>query len=249
MGFGDVLMSIGEAKRLHKQTGQPVLIVGRDGRPVKSDLFNGIPYIVPRPPRQGPYQRLVNGPGVRPYIAAKTPLKWTWRPYTPEPADIVFTESELEFAEKYSGHVMIEPCGKNIGHSNKLWPFWPELTTKLKAAGVRTVQCGWGVAPNSILADDLALTPTFRYAAAVLSKSKAFIGTEGGLMHAAAAVGVPAVIIWSEFISPEVTGYAMHKNLRHAGAPCGSRVDCGACRKSMQAVTPDEVINALKELL
>jgi len=247
MGHGDILMSIGEAKRLHKQTGQPVLIVGRDGRPIKSDLFNGIPYILPRPPRQGPYQRLVNGPGARPYIAAKTVTKWTWKPYTPEPADIVFTKDELEFAERYRGKVLIEPNIKPIGHSNKAWPYWSLLQGELTGQGIGTVQCGFGV--GNVIANDFALTPTFRYAAAVLSKCSAAVLPEGGLMHAAAAVGTPAVIIWSEFISPDITGYVAHKNLRRAGPPCGSRVDCVGCRESTRAITPTEVLRALKEIL
>ena len=128
MGLGDVLMSIGEAKRLHKQTGQKVLIVGRDGRPVRSDLFNGIPYIIARPTNTtGPYQRLINGSGIRPYIAGKTPEKWQWRKYKPTPGEIVFTPIELDFAERYRGRVMIEPeVNANTGHTNKAWigPRW-----------------------------------------------------------------------------------------------------------------------------
>lgn len=241
-------MSIGEAKRLHQQTGQPVIIVGRDGRPIKSDLFDNVPFLVQRPPRQGPYQRLVNGPGLRPYIAEKTSTKWTWKPYKPEPAQIVFTANELEFAERYRGKVMIEPETKAIGHSNKAWRRWPELAALLRRYNVPTVQCHPGGA-TIVLADTLALTPSFRYAAAVLSVSRAFIGTEGGLMHAAAAVGTSAVILWSEFISPEITGYATHKNLRHAGPPCGSRTNCADCYAAMQAITPAEVLDALEEFL
>ncbi len=88
-------------------------------------------------------------------------------------------------------------------------------------------------------------TPTFRHAAAVLSVCRAFVGTEGGLMHAAAAVGTPAVILWSEFISPEITGYSSMTNLRHAGKPCGNRFNCPSCRKSMEAITVDEVVAGL----
>jgi ADP-heptose:LPS heptosyltransferase len=68
-------------------------------------------------------------------------------------------------------------------------------------------------------------------------------------MHAAAAVGTPAVILWSEFISPEITGYSSMTNLRHAGKPCGNRLACASCRKSMEAITVDEVVRALEKLL
>lgn len=242
-------MSAGEARALYRRTKQPVMIVGRDGRPIQSDLFAGIPYIIQKPLKSGPFQRIVNGPGVRPYIAGKTEERWSWRVYKPEPAEIKFTDGELEFAERYRGRVMIEPNCKPIGHDNKAWPAprWAELVSRLEADGIPLVQCApGGVVP---LTDTHALTPSFRYAAAVLSVSRAFIGTEGGMMHAAAAVGVPGVILWSEFISPEITGYTMHRNLRHAGKPCGSRINCDSCRKSMEFISVTEVVTNLKEIL
>ena len=91
-------------------------------------------------------------------------------------------------------------------------------------------------------------TPSFRHGAAVLAVSRAFVGTEGGLHHAAAALGVPAVVLFSEFISPDITGYATHRNIRHAGATCGARIPCSSCRASMEAITVDEVEKHLKEI-
>jgi len=246
-------MAMGEARALHKRTKQPVMIVGRDGRPIRSDLFDGIPYIIQKPSKSGPFQRLVNGPGVRPYIAGKTDERWTWRPYKPQPAELKFTERELEFAEKYRDMIMVEPSVKSVGHSNKAWSAinWQQLDSAIWSAGLRLgrlVQCG----PSSthwLLHATKAPTDSFRQALAVLSVCRAFIGTEGGLMHGAAAVGVPGIILWSEFISPEITGYDMHRNLRHAGKPCGMRVDCPSCRESMYKITVPEVIANLKEVL
>lgn len=254
MGHGDVLMSMGEAKRLHKQSGgQKVMIVGRDGRPVKSDLMHGVPYLILNgrvSGADGPYQRLVNGSGFRPYIANKTTELWTWKRYKPVPADLVFTATELEFAERYRGAVMVEPNTKDIGHSNKAWSAirWGHLDVDLRDAKLRVVQCG----PSGtrwLNHSERVHTETFRQACAVLSVCRALITTEGGLMHAAAAVGVPAVVLWSEFISPEITGYASHRNIRHAGKPCGRRTDCPSCHASMMAITVDEIMNNLKEIL
>lgn len=251
MGIGDSLMAMGEARALHKRTGQSVLIADPRGRPVKDPegLFAGLPYLLRRHTNSVSYLRIVNAPGVRPYITSKTATQWTWRPYKPIPAELKFTASELEFAERYRGAVMIEPQVKAIGHGNKAWParYWAALAADLRETGIPTVQCGpGGTLP---IADRFALTPSFRYAAAVLSVAKAFVGTEGGLMHAAAAVGTPAVIIWSEFIAPGVTGYDMHRNLRIAGPPCGMRTDCPSCRRSMDAITSSMVLDNLKELL
>lgn len=251
MGFGDTLLASGEARKIHKETGQPVLIVDRMGHPVKSDLFNGVPYILQRPSHAGPYQKLKNCPGHRSYIAAKSPERWRWRPYTPTPAEIVFTADELAFAEPHRGAIMLEPYGKAIGHDNKLWPltYWSHLDCAIHAARLgRVVQAGPPGTRPLLHAQHVA-TPTFRHALALLAVCRAFVGTEGGLMHGAAAVGTPAVIIWSEFISPDITGYESHVNLRKAGEPCGMRIDCKTCRESMFAIEPSDVIRSLKGLL
>jgi ADP-heptose:LPS heptosyltransferase len=92
-------------------------------------------------------------------------------------------------------------------------------------------------------------TPSFRAAAAVLANAVAFVGTEGGLHHAAAALGRPAVVLFSEFISPAITGYRTHRNLYHAGQPCGSRSACSGCRASMEAISVDEVVSNLLEIV
>lgn len=243
-------MSMGDARALHRHTKQPVMIAGRDGRPIRSDLMAGVPYLITKPTDQ-PYQRLVNGPGIRPYIASKTERKWTWRPYKPQPAEIVFTPAELAFAEPYRDMVMLEPHVKSIGHRNKDWgPInWQQLDTLIREQRLgRVVQCG-PQGTRFLHHATPAVTSTFRHALAVLSVCRAFVGTEGGLMHGAAAVGTPAVILWSEFISPEITGYAQHRNIRHAGVSCGSRVDCEGCNRSMTAILPAEVAANLKEIL
>ena len=249
--MGDILQSMGEARALHHKTHQPVLIVGRDGRPVEDHgLFRGVPYLLKRPAGAFSYQRLMNGVGVRPYIAAKTTERWTWKPYKPRPAEIVFTPDELEFAERYRGHVLIEPNVKSIGHNNKAWGGprrWAELNRMINDAGFSTVQC---VPGGGKPIAGTALTPTFRYAAAVLSVSRAAVLPEGGLHHAAAAVGTPAVVLFGGFISPEVTGYEAHTNIfTGAGLGCGMRTNCAHCRQAMAAITPSMVLDKLKEIV
>lgn len=249
MGLGDQLIAAGRARKLHQETKLPVLIVGRHAVRYWSDLWNGVPYIINRPAGRR-YSTLIDGSGVRAYIAAKTAERWTWRPFGPTPAEIVFTPAELAFAEPYRGMVMVEPNVKAIGHANKswLWDRWQEV--------VRTVwpetlflQCIPHGQQQVLHGVSWVVTPTFRHACAVLSVCRAFVGTEGGLMHAAAAVGTPAVILWSEFISPDITGYAMHRNIRHAGKACGMRSDCPGCRASMEAITVEEVVQNLQEIL
>lgn len=240
-------MASGEARRLHAKTGRPVVIVDRSNRVQWHEVFDGLPYIKKRHALHT--AKIVSASGQRPYIAGKTADRWTWRAYKPYPAEIAFTADEMEFARPYHGMVMIEPNVKAVGHANKAWvrERWGGLVEALAEPLVQCVHSFLtpGLPPKVLK----VVTPTFRHALAVLSVSKAFVGTEGGLMHGAAAVGTPAVILWSEFISPDITGYATHRNLRHAGSPCGMRKDCPSCRASMEAITVDEVVANLKEIL
>ena len=235
---------------MHQRSGMPVLIVDPRGRIRWHEVFENNPYILrARPPVADGFKRIISGGGVRPYIALKGPTRWAWKPYRPKPAELFFTDAERAFAEPYRGMVMVEPNVKPNSHENKAWiaSRWVELVDQLD---LPWVQCVPQLAtPHPGVKVLKVLTPTFRLACAVLSVAKAFVGTEGGLHHAAAAVGTPAVILWSEFISPDITGYDSMVNLRHAGVACGNRLNCKGCRASMDAITVDEVVNALKGLV
>jgi len=239
-------MAAGEARKVHAANKLPVLIVGRRGIPMWSEVFEHNPYILRRATQR--CNRVVSGGGVRPYIDLKTPGRWFWKPYKPIPAELFFTEEEKAFAEPYRGMVMIEPNVKAVGHTNKAWPAarWLELISKLDLRWVQCVTSPEQSLPHNVLK---VITPTFRLALAVQSVCKAFIGTDGGLMHGAAANEIPAVILWSEFTSPEIVGYPRMVNLRHAGKPCGMRVDCPGCAAAMEAITVAEVVAALKGIL
>lgn len=253
MGLGDWLMAAGEARRVHYATGKKVAITSRRGVPQWSPLFEGVPYILRQPTPD--CARVISASGDRPYIRGKFPLKWQWAPYQPHPAEIAFTPDELRKAEPYHGAVMIEPNVKAIGHRNKAWPWhnWREVVDRLQMGELgkppRLVQCGQHDV-DRMAGVEFVTTDTFREALAVLSVCRALITTEGGLMHGAAAVGVPAVVIFGGFISPAVTGYAMHRNLfTGTGLGCGKRTPCPCCSAAMQRITPSLVLDNLKEIL
>jgi len=236
-------MATAQARQLHESNGRPVLIVGRFNRPQWHEVFENNPRIV-RMPTSGA-QRLANGSGMRPYIVSKTATRWTWKHWDIAPGEIYLTDAEKQFGIAHGGRVLIEPNTKVDG-SNKAWiaERWQELVDR----GGDFVQVG-PAGTWALRGVEFVETKTFRLACAVLAASRAFVGTEGGLHHAAAALGVPAVVLYSEFISPEITGYAGHRNLRHAGEACGSRVPCAGCRASMEKITVDEVSENLEQIL
>lgn len=247
MGLGDDLMACGEARHMHGKTGRKVHIRRRDAKPYWSPVWDGVPFLARR--ADANTDIIVNGGGPRGYIDQKTPEKWIWKRYHARPGLLVFNPGEEAFAAKHAGRVMIEPNGKNVGHTNKLYPRWAEVVRAMP--DVEFVQCGagdgrWITEPNV----RHVVTSSFRQAAAVLAVSRAFAGNEGGLVHAAAAVGVRAVVPYGAFISPECTGYKANRNLfTGTGLGCGMRTNCEHCRKAMSRITPDEIVSNLKEIL
>lgn len=245
MGTGDWIMATGQVRKMYELLPVPVLVVGEGRKPQWSEMFLHNNKIRKHISSQRT-QILVNAPGMRPYIAGRNSVRWEWRVFNPTPGEIVFLRPESDWGLRGTGAIMVEPNVKK-GNVNKEWPFqrWQQLVDR-KAGSF--VQCG---PPGTRWLNGVTRieTPTFRHAAAVLSHARALVSAEGGLMHAAAALSIPAVILWSHFISPEITGYKMHKNIRHASAPCGLRVRCNHCIQSMAAITVEEVDQTLRGIL
>src|SRR5262249_52788187 len=98
---------------------------------------------------------------------------------------------------------------------------------------------GWDMLPRVV-------TATFRDALCILSLARLYVGPEGGLHHAAAALGVPAVVIFGGFSSPRATGYPWHSNIAAPGKPCGSIAYCAHCREAMASITVERVLEAAR---
>lgn len=247
MGWGDEIIATGQAKALQRRDPRPVLIIDRKARPRWSPIWAGNPRIARE--RSGNYQMLLNGPNARPYIEQKQPTRWVWRDnFKCEPGEIYLTLEERAYAAQYRGRVLIEPNVKKKPEAvNKEW-IWSRWQALVKLRIADFVQVG----PHGTrLLDgvDHALTDNFRLACAVLAQCRAFVGTEGGLMHAAAALGVPAVVLFSGLIPPSVTGYELHRNIYHGGVACGARLPCLHCRESMDAISVEEVADNLRAIL
>ena len=91
-------------------------------------------------------------------------------------------------------------------------------------------------------------TGHFLDGAGLLAISNTSLLPEGGLMHAAAALNIPSVIIFGGFSSPDNTGYDLHKNLYIGAEPCGAREYCKHCASAMKKISPRLVTKKLKSL-
>lgn len=178
--------------------------------------------------------------------------RWVFRDFECPPGEVFLTKEEKTFAlaRVWGGDpiAIIEPRVKPIGAcqgANKQWGQWKyqELASRLLAAtGCRPAQLvPKGLAP--LLEDvDAIETPTFRHALAVLGLTQLYAGPEGGLMHGAAAMGVPgAVVLYGGFNSPRSTGYPQFENIA-VGEPCGSIAACDHCRAAMASISVGRVL-------
>lgn len=246
MGMGDEIIASAQAKALNIRTGKLVVIADRRGRPRTHEVWYCNPRITLQPKNTN-YVTLINGPHARPYIQAKGSTHFVWRIWDRLVGEIYLTKEESAFGERYAGKTLIEPNVKAGSSGNKswLWDRWQQVVDK---AGREFIQVGLP-GTRVLRGVEHAVTKTFREACAVLYFSRGFVGTEGGLHHAAAAFDVPAVVLWSEFISPDITGYDTQHNIRHAGKACGSRIPCVGCQIAMSAISVDEVVTAIQEKL
>lgn len=245
MGIGDEIMATAEAKRRQRSDARPVAFRGKDGRPRWHPIFDNNPRISKK--FEGA-QISDNRSGNRPYIALVTSKQFFWVPkFDCEPGEIFFTQSERQFAERHAGMLVIEPHVKNRDGNNKAWPWerWQAVVNARKS--LPWAQTGL---PGTRTLDGVRLIPTpdFRQAAAVLSTSLGYVGCEGGMHHAAAAVGKPAVVLFGGFVSPAQTGYSSHFNLFTGGKACGMRTPCKHCIAAMGAISVQNVLEGIKQM-
>lgn len=180
--------------------------------------------------------------------------RWIWNmEFRPTPGEFYFSEQERAWADSLPpGYIVVEPNveARKSWSVNKDWPEYRynEVIREL-SKDWEIVQFAYG-APRLAAGVRLVSPPSFRSAAAALARAALYFGPEGGMHHAAAAVGIPAVVIFGGFIPPEVTGYDFHTNLTgKSGEACGSLRACAHCRRALLSITPEEVTDAVRKRL
>lgn len=180
-------------------------------------------------------------PGSRPYIKKIEQDHYVFNhgfraPY----GKVCLADSELEWARNQvkGDYVLVEPHIKDevttlmLG-ANKAWNGWDELLKMdlpwlqigMKAPKTRQVRTG-----------------KIRQALAMIAHAKLVVTTDGMLHHAAAALGVPAVVLWGGVVSPKILGYPTHINIWNGAEPCGSYAKvCPHCREAMDSISVEQV--------
>ena len=249
IGWGDEIIACGQARALWAKDKRRVIIRDRHNRPRHHPLWSRIPYIVQGAENVYKPHEIVNGPGVRPYIAAKSEKQWTWKEWDCPLGEIRFFPVELDFSAARSPGVIIEPTNKAKASPNKAWgrERWMALIAMMNRQGMQPTQLG-PVGTQVYPGVRFIETPDFRYACAVMAKAPGAVLPEGGLHHAAAVLNVPSVVIFGGYISPRQTGYASQMNLFTGGEPCGMRVPCDHCARAMAEIEPEMVFREIEKI-
>lgn len=243
MGLGDEIMTSATIRKAHQKFPDKKICVGPGSRAVWSEVWENLPVskdIKPDCIWIHDYGKH------RPYIDYELSDKdhFHYRPeFKAEPGWIVLSEAEKQ-VNVPKDFIYIEPTVKGSFSGNKDWGIlnWQQVVdcfpidTFIQGRGHRLDRCRQ------------VETSTFRKALAILAKAKLFVGTDGALHHAAAALGIPAVVVWGGLASPKNLGYDTHINLWSGTKPCGSHEECPHCRSALAQITPSMVVEAIKSL-
>lgn len=243
MGYGDQILATGIARKARLRHPEKKICIGNGSEIEWGEVFEGNPHIS---------QTVVPGciwvhshKGYRPYIdhARCTESKLAWkREFKAIPGELYFKPEELRWTK--TGFVYIEPNIKGTHGPNKDWGFekWQKVVERLDLKWIQ----GPGRKLSGVEQID---TKSFRDACALLSRADLFVGTDGGLHHAAAALAKKAVVIWGGYTHPRNLGYDSHVNLHNGNEPCGSLKACPHCRKAMDHITVEMVVEAISRQL
>ena len=267
MGVGDALMAVGEVKELKKKKPNAKFIIGDGNRSYWNEVFDNNPDII-RGSEEKNYNDVIwikNYEGNRPYknYGDSFPKdNYNWKKYKALRGEFYFTNKEIAVAEKVitaikknigqKKIIFIEPhVKKRLGYENKDWGFhnWQKVVDELNPiyTFLQITYEGRQSIKGSININGL----NFRTSSAILSMCDLFLGTEGGMAHAAAATNRNAVVIWGGHISPDITGYDFHNNLfnKHPLSPCGSKNVCKHCLEELKKISTEQVIKEIKKII
>lgn len=249
MGLGDDMMLAGEAREMRRRDPRKVAARHKKSGQRWSEVFVNNPNMATMADVAGglDVQWLDENAGRR-YRESETPERRIWTNIGPARPDLYLTQAEKDWAARLGIEhmILVEPSIKPNATVNKNWGHarWQELIDA--SPSLPWLQIGMGTQLRGVRR---LTTPSFRHAAAVIARVRAAVLPEGGLHHAAAALGTRAVVLFGGYISPVQTGYPEHVNIFTGGEPCGMRVPCDHCKSALAAITPARVLNALDLIL
>jgi hypothetical protein len=260
VGFGDELIASGQARGFAARGRRAAFGDGQQIFFAKAawQVFENNPNVA-KPGDEGASDLvwIANYAGHRPYnLHDPANNRWLWKPGTiTATGELYFSRNEQEFGREHAPKkpfVVIEPnvpVFKSVG-INKQWPFdrYQRVAQELIKRGYPLIQfrypAPYGPGRSLQLGIRELGTLNFRFACAVMQHAALYLGSEGGMHHAAAALGIAAVVIFGGFISPDITGYPWHENLYAGGLACGNLNPCKHCQQALRSISFEQVLAA-----
>lgn len=181
--------------------------------------------------------------------------RWVWDyTFKAQAGEFFFASTERLPASIKEPFIVIEPnvAWNRLVSVNKDWGNgnYEKLAKALIDGGRIIVQFIHNNSRRRINGAHQVVTKTFHEAAAIMSRASLVIAPEGANHHAAAALNIPAVILWGGYSPPQIMGYdGQIKLTGNASEACGTTGVCSHCRDAMKAISVDEVYEAaIREL-
>jgi ADP-heptose:LPS heptosyltransferase len=153
--------------------------------------------------------------------------------------------------------VVVHPFSGFFAARTKQWNFahWKKLL-EILPPGIETVRFSDQDEPATPTERTLhrdILGADLRVIAALLESADAFVGQDSGLAHLATALGVPAVVIFTGYVPPDMFGYPQNINLAPdlPYIPCWCEDGCPPCKGEIctRAVQPEKVLESILKVL
>ena len=165
-------------------------------------------------------------------------------------------EQEVEHVENLireigaNQFIAIEPSSKDNYTVNRRYSFekWQMIANELKNL-YPIIQIGNS---EKLLKNVVNLTgkTTFSQAAGLLGRSRLFLSTEGGLVHAATAFSTKSVVVITGYQSEKMVAYPQNININISKhGPCGLKKQCDQCFSDVENHDWQEIVEKVKREL
>tara|TARA_R110000851_G_scaffold252556_1_gene405067 strand:+ start:72 stop:899 length:828 start_codon:yes stop_codon:yes gene_type:complete len=142
----------------------------------------------------------------------------------------------------------IEPFSKSNYTQNRAYPIekFQKVVDKLYN-DIPIVQIGLPGPTRLENVIDLTGKTTFREAAGVIGKSRLFIATESGLVHASTAVKTKSIVIITGYQTERMVAYPQNINVNISKhGPCGLKVTCEVCKEEAIKHDEQEIVSIIR---
>ena len=109
-----------------------------------------------------------------------------------------------------------------------------------------------GVSGSKVLDNVIDLTgkTSFRDTAKIIQCASLFLSAEGGLVHAATAVGTKSVVVITGYQSEKMVAYPQNININiSTHEVCGLKIKCKKCEEDAENHDFGEIVKAIKSEL